>query len=288
MIVEGAIGDAYGAGFEFAEYEKIRNKNNVSQYETHPLFHEIKGRYTDDTQMAIAIAELIIECEDWTPLIVANKFVDVFKRDVRRGYAKRFFQFLSQIENGQELLDTIRPKSTRNGAAMRAYPLGILNDERKILEKCKLQAQITHQSENAIIAAQAISLATHFFIYNKGNKSQLIEYLQDIQQRTWKANWQGEVKVDAIDTVEATLTILINNFHLKAMLKHSVDFGGDVDTVASLALAIGKMSDEIEDDLPEWLFRDLENGHYGKDYLKRLDDGLLKYSEITLPPKQFP
>ena len=65
--------------------------------------------------------------------------------------------------------------------------------------------------------------------------------------------------------------MLVNNAHLKEMLKKSVDFGGDVDTVASLALAIGKMSHEIEDDLPQWLFNDLENGRYGRDYLKGLD-----------------
>ncbi|MFK7972873.1 MAG: ADP-ribosylglycohydrolase family protein, partial [Bacteroidia bacterium] len=213
MILEGAIGDAYGAGFEFAEYDKIRNKNNVSQYETHPLFDEINGKYTDDTQMAIAIAELLLEHQTWTPLLVANKFVEVFKRDVRRGYAKRFFQFLSDISDGQELINKIKPKSERNGAAMRAYPLGILRTEKEILEKCDLQAQVTHQSDRAIIAAQAISLTAHFFIYNKGTKAQLLEYLKDIQNHRWNANWEGEVKVDAIDTVEATLTVLLHHSH---------------------------------------------------------------------------
>ncbi len=76
MITEGAIGDAYGAGFEFANLEKIRTKNTISTYETHPLFEEIQGKYTDDTQMAIAIAELLIDEKEWTALKVANKFVE--------------------------------------------------------------------------------------------------------------------------------------------------------------------------------------------------------------------
>lgn len=276
MILEGAIGDAYGAGFEFANYEKIKAKNNLSKYETHPLFEEINGKYTDDTQMSIAIAELLIEEKEWTSLIIANKFVEVFKRDTRRGYAKRFYQFLLEINSGQELLDKIIAKSERNGAAMRAYPIGILKDEKEILIKCDLQSSITHKTEKAIISAQAIALTNHFFIYNKGTKANLLEYLEDIQQHKWKGEWEEEVKVDAIESVEAVLSILLQENSLKEMLRKSVNFGGDVDTVASLSLAIGKMSQETEDDLPEWLFKELENDKFGHDFIRKLDVELLK------------
>ena len=125
MLLEGVIGDAYGAGFEFAERTKIDTFNTVSKYETHPIFPEIKGRYTDDTQMSIALAELIISGKEWNALHIADSFVKTFKRDPRRGYAKRFYSFLSEIHDGQELLDKILNKSNRNGAAMRAYVLGI-------------------------------------------------------------------------------------------------------------------------------------------------------------------
>lgn len=276
MILEGAIGDAYGAGFEFAVYEKIKTKNLILKYETHPLFEEISGRYTDDTQMSIALVELLISEAAWAPLNIANKFVECFKRDPRRGYAKRFYQFLHDIKDGQELLDKIKPKSERNGAAMRAYPIGILSDEQEVLSKAAIQASVTHQTEKAIVAAQAIALMNHYFIYQKGKKASLLEYLQDIQHIKWKGNWQGEVGVNAKETVEAVLTVLLQENTLTNMLKKSVDFGGDVDTVASLALAIGKMSVEIENDLPKWLYKDLENEKYGMDYILELDKNLLK------------
>ncbi|HRF41815.1 MAG TPA: ADP-ribosylglycohydrolase family protein [Saprospiraceae bacterium] len=88
MIIEGAIGDAYGAGFEFADMEFIKNKNQLTHYQQHPLFESIYKKYTDDTQMALAIAELLIEKTAWTPVAIADKFVEVFKRDPRQGYAK--------------------------------------------------------------------------------------------------------------------------------------------------------------------------------------------------------
>ena len=53
-----AYADAYGAGFEYAE-EMIVN-NDLSRYVEHPRFRLIPGSYTDDTQMSIAIAEVIV------------------------------------------------------------------------------------------------------------------------------------------------------------------------------------------------------------------------------------
>ncbi len=60
------------------------------------------------------------------------------------------------------------------------------------------------------------------------------------------------------------------------MLRESVNFGGDVDTVASLALAIGSQMKEVENNLPKWLTEDLENGKYGRDYLISLDKEFLR------------
>lgn len=274
MILEGAIGDAYGAGFEFAEKEKIRKKNTLTQYESHPLFEEIKGKYTDDTQMSIGICELLLEEKEWTPLKIANKFVEVFKRDPRRGYAKRFYKFLMEIKSGEELLRKIEPKSERNGAAMRSYSIGILGDENEIIERCDLQSSLTHKTEKALISAQAIALTNHFFIYDKGRKSELLDYLQDIQGFRWTGKWSGEVKVNAIETVEAVISLIISEDSLKEILRKSIEFSGDVDTVASLGLAIGKMSREINNDLPNWLYEELEEGEYGKSYLKELDERL--------------
>jgi ADP-ribosyl-[dinitrogen reductase] hydrolase len=50
---------------------------------------------------------------------------------------------------------------------------------------------------------------------------------------------------------------------------------GDVDTVAAIALAAGSCSPEITQDLPTHLFDTLENGQYGRDYIRRLDKQLL-------------
>ena len=127
MMLELAIGDAYGAGFEYAKKPFIREHNNLQNYYQHPKHKTLKpGSYTDDTQMSIAIAESLLEEEEWTPPIIANKFIEVFKRDEREGYAHNFYNFLKITKTGKEFLENIRPYSEKNGAAMRSVPLGYL------------------------------------------------------------------------------------------------------------------------------------------------------------------
>ncbi len=64
MLLELAIGDAYGAGFEYAD--EMISENTLTHYVQHPR-HQIRpGCYTDDTQMSLAIAETLVSGEPWT------------------------------------------------------------------------------------------------------------------------------------------------------------------------------------------------------------------------------
>jgi len=118
MLLELAVGDAYGAGFEYAADWIVREKNKLSCYIHHPR-HGIKpGCYTDDTQMSVAVAEAIVADEPWTAEFLAQRFVTVFKRDPREGYAGSFYAFLQEVQDGAEFLARIRPNSNKSGAAM--------------------------------------------------------------------------------------------------------------------------------------------------------------------------
>jgi len=177
MILEAAIGDAYGSGYEYAP-DFVFEKNTLQNYLPHADGSGHFNRYTDDTQMAIGITELLLEEAEWTPLNIANKFVEVFKRDVRFGYASRFFEFLKSIETGVEFLEKIIPTSERNGASMRAYPLGILATEEEILRRTEIQARVTHNTDEGVYSAQMVALSVHYFLYQKGPKADIENYLK--------------------------------------------------------------------------------------------------------------
>src|SRR5438270_1162727 len=95
MLLELAVGDAYGAGFEYAAPEAVRAHNKAAYYVQHPRHRGARpGMYTDDTQMSLAVAEALVSGERWTPENLAGRFVRAFHRDPREGYAGGFSDFL--------------------------------------------------------------------------------------------------------------------------------------------------------------------------------------------------
>jgi ADP-ribosyl-[dinitrogen reductase] hydrolase len=276
MLVELAIGDAYGAGFEHSPSRIIREQNDLSSYVQHPRHGIRPGRYTDDTQMSIAIAEAIVCREPWTRENLAHRFVTAFKRDPREGYARGFYAFLQEINDAYEFLDRIRPHSDRSGAAMRAAPIGVFPNIGTVIERCTLQAALTHDTPDGINAAIVASLMSHFFIYNVGPKSELPQFITEYVPGSWIAPWHGKVGAKGVMSVHAAISAVTAHDSLSEILKACIAFTGDVDTVAAIALAAASCSNEIEQDLPPVLSDTLENEQYGLDFLRELDGQLMQ------------
>jgi len=227
LLLEIAIGDAYGAGFEFSSREKITTYNDLSQYHEHELGFKA-GNYTDDTQMSLAIAELLIAKTKWTRENIADKFVECFKRDERLGYSKSLYLFLQSINTGTEFINKMKPHS-------------------------------------------------HYYIYNLGAKENLTEFVSEYTKFKWNDNWSAPVACCGEETVNALLTVLKQSTSLKETLIKSVAFSGDVDTVAALGFGIASLCEAYERTLPRFLFTELENKKYGKDYLESIDQKLNEF-----------
>jgi ADP-ribosylglycohydrolase len=281
MLLELAIGDAYGAGFEYAG----AGHRNVERmcYVQHPRHRGTwPGRYTDDTQMSLALAELLVEGVSWTPRNIAARFVEAFHRDPREGYAARFYHFLQQTTSAEQFLANIRPDSDKSGAAMRAGPLGVLPTLGTVLDHCRIQAALTHDTPDGIHAAQAAALMTHYFLYDLGPRQDLGRFIENMVPGQWSVPWMGTVKSKGWMSVRAAITAVQRNTSLARLLLDCVAFQGDVDTVATIALAAASCSQEYTNDLPGRLVAELENGPYGRDYLVELDRRLLALAGRTV------
>ena len=277
MLLELAIGDAYGAGFEYVDAELVERLNDLSAYRKRHTDRRVGGRYTDDTQMTLAIAEAVVSGEAWTPENLAKRFVDVFHRDPRPGYARRFYDFLRDTETGAEFLANIRPDSDKSGAAMRSLPVGVFSSVAEVLEKSAVQARLTHDTPDGVAAAQAAALMSHYFLYKLGPKRDLAAFLEDhVPGYRWEEAWRGHVGAKGWMSVRAAVTAVVKYDDLAQMLCACVAYTGDVDTVATLALGAASCSREVAQNLPANLFHYLENGRYGHDYLKTLDTPLLR------------
>jgi poly(ADP-ribose) glycohydrolase ARH3 len=129
-------------------------------------------RYTDDTAMAIGLAESLIERGDLDPHHLGQTFHRHFSREPWRGYAAGppiIFQLVERM--GLSYQDGARSLfngqgSQGNGAAMRVAPLGLFfHDHPDLYHKAVTAAAVTHAhplaQDGAAIQATAVAMALH-------------------------------------------------------------------------------------------------------------------------------
>jgi len=307
MLVEGSKGDAYGVAFEmFADQELIAEHNDLTYKRLRPSSLP-PGRYTDDTQMMIAITEQLLSDEPWTQETVADRFVECFARDERHGYSRGLFEILTNItaakrnrpgnpKMGKELLSRVGGNSDKCGAAMRAAPLGLITDLTEMHKKCNIQSSITHNTPGGRTAAFAVALMVHYCFYELGPLEDLHKWFMS-PPGTLAACWNGDDSEDkemlnenfikiwpegqrastnGWECVLAAKQAVLDNRKMSNILRQVVGYSGDTDTTACIALAIASVCHEIKDNLPQGLHDGLENGEYGRDFLEKLDQKLME------------
>ncbi len=123
-------------------------------------------RYTDDTQMALVLAEHLAEHGQVEPDALAQAWATAY--DPRRGYGGGASKLLRRVRAGepwQELNESIIPGgSWGNGGAMRVAPIGLaFSDPAARRDAAASQARITHAHpegvEGAVLLAEAVALA---------------------------------------------------------------------------------------------------------------------------------
>lgn len=283
MLVEAAIADAYGGQFEWGvEPEEIALHNDLTYKMIQPGLIK-PGCYTDDGQMSIALAEALVEDDPWTKESIADRFVQCFRRDPRRGYTGPFYEILTNVKTGHELLSKIHGNSEKSGAAMRSAVLGFIPDVEELTEKCITQANITHNTDAGRSSALFVALFAHYFRYVDFNNEDFYKWVPKVVSpevmKHFLANYQPWPDFQKVSTlgwncVRAARTAVLANSKMSDILKQSVSYGGDTDTVACIALAIA--SQFRKNDLPQRLYDKLENDAYGRDYLIELDGKLEK------------
>ena len=276
MLLHIAIGDSYGMGFEYAD-QNIKEHNRGTKYIQHPIHKIQPGSYTDDTQMSIAVAEYILEAKPFKDVLkLSDKFYEVYTRDKREGYSRGFQALLNECLSGKELYERVQTNgcTEKNGAAMRACPIGLLRDKETVKEFAEVQGSITHNGRG-LIAAKATALAVWFYKNEiEGSLDNFLNVELGINEN-WFYDGRIESKNDlGMITVKGALTIVQTCSSFKDAIVESVGLSGDVDTVAAIVCGINSVRKDFDNSIPDHLFHTLENEAYGRDYLIKLDKKL--------------
>ncbi len=304
MLLRIAQGDAYAMAVEYCKRtehpELFEAVLKFERFHKHPTHHKLNpGMYTDDTQMSIAVTEALIRDASgcyWqnylTTETFARHFFEAFKRDPRDGYSRNFQEILERSKTLDELKANLVPDSNKNGACMRAVPLGVLCPE-EILTVAKAQAVVTHDTWGGIRSAQAVGLMSHFALYESGKFSNLPDYvasyLPDLDFLS--EPWRGGVGLQhsdphgrgiGINTVHAVMTLLIEQPSLMDILRQTVEWRGDTDSVAAVAwgIASARYPNEVIPDFMEQCLEATGNLKFGPSFLLDLGEQLMYYYDV--------
>jgi ADP-ribosylglycohydrolase len=242
--------------------------------------------YTDDTEMALGIAEVLgrhgrIDQED-----LARTFARRYGNEMYRGYGAGAHQLLGAVMQGtpwQEAAVALfdGQGSMVNGGAMRVAPIGayFADDFTVVAEQARLSAEVTHSHPEGIAGAVAIALATAWaWRYGNGveprEADQLFELILDhlpagptrqgieearTHPRDSEIEWTiyqlgNGAKVTAPDTVPFTLWCVARHLDdFAEALWTTIAGRGDIDTNCAIVGGIVAMS-AGKDAIPsDWL-----------------------------------
>jgi ADP-ribosyl-[dinitrogen reductase] hydrolase len=205
MLLGIAIGDALGVGFELLmNRKKVKDKFKFNRYFSGGPGWKV-GQYSDDTQMSIAIAELIISKRKFSRINLADYFLYVYLRDPHRGYGKSVSEGLKKSRNAREFLKIIPGVSNGNGACMRAVPLGVLPKIEEVIKYAKINSMITHNVASAITSSVCVAAASHYFYYNLGKPEKVLDYCINICEKIDKKSAEYFRDIKAMKTFNPVL-----------------------------------------------------------------------------------
>ena len=255
----------------------------------------IYGRYTDDTEMMIGVAESLIENKGFNGADMALKFIQNY--NVKRGYGPGSKEVLRRIREGESWAEASGKLfggkgSYGNGAAMRIAPVGLFYfDTPDVLwEIAYKSANITHSHElgkaGAALQAFAVALAV------RGQKEDMLLKLKEVVKTDMYKGNVGKLKalldegatekrviselgngVEAFESVPTAIYSFLRSGNFKDSVVYAISLGGDTDTIGAMTGAIsGAYYGEAA--IPKaWLER-LEDGEKGRRYIKKLAEDL--------------
>ncbi len=186
LSLEGlSIGDAFGEQF-FLRYTHIAEALIAQRAEPPGPW-----AWTDDTEMALAIVEVLDGFEEIDRDALARAFVRRYVNDPHRGYGSGAHDILGAIAAGEPWQEAAAAVfggtgSMGNGGAMRAAPLGgyFAEDLDAVVAQARASAQVTHAHPEGQAGAIAVAVAAAWAWRHRGDPALARELIQAAVERT--------------------------------------------------------------------------------------------------------
>lgn len=255
MFLGLAIGDAMGSALEFMP---IRERNDfVEDYQKSPNFPIEPGQWTDDTSMALAIADALIENDgNWNPTDTMDNFLDWYQsgkyscidRCFDIGNTCRDALHRYMMDSATPYQGDTDPQTSGNGALMRMAPvIMVASSLEEAMELAVNQTKLTHGSDLCIHYSKALAYDLFF-----GGKSSYegTDFKMDRNQ----VMTTGFVQ----HSYDAAWWAVRNGKDFESAIIKAINLGGDADTIGAIAGQIAGAHYGAHN-IPEWMLSGLYN-----------------------------
>ena len=252
--VGAAVGDALGMPLEF---DFARPPHRRGGGTPHRLVREMQkgrlpaGSFTDDTEMALALAESLLYRCPLDPVDLAQRFVAWYQAgppDV----GLHTSSVLSRIATGQPWAEAVeavqrhKPDSAGNGSVMRCWPVALAHwdDLDPLLADSHLQSRVTHPHAECEAGSAFVNVAIFYLLRGMApaqavaralDEAELPEPLRLVidaapgRRRDELAN-SGWVR----HTLESAAWGLLSTDSFEEAVVQVVNLGGDADTAGAV------------------------------------------------------
>lgn len=257
-----ALGDALGAPLEFmpraeimATYGEVRELLGGGWLNVEP------GEYTDDTQLALAIAESIVRTGRIDPPDIAARFVAWLRTgpkdvgNITRTAIRYHEQGLPWQEVGPRVVRELVGGSAGNGSLMRCAPVGLFHAARPaaLLRDSTIVSEITHANPLSIWSSIAVNLAIVEFLHGR-TKDVIARVAAQIPERqvrdillTVPGLPRRSVRSGGfvLETLGAAFWALQHGENFEEVVVAAINLGDDADTVGAVAGALAGARDGV-------------------------------------------
>lgn len=252
-LVGLAVGDVLGAGVEFFD----RDTFTVKDMPTEVCRGGIEpGFWTDDTSMALCLADSLITCKDFSPMDQMYRYL----KWMNDGYLSPFgyaFGIGNTVSNSLDMFidnpsnpyaGSTNPRSAGNGSLMRLAPIPMLyRKDIKLAQKYAiLSSRTTHQAKEALDACRVYSIMIVRALNGESKRSILSDdiakinnlspNIQKIVSGSYKRKSRDQIESIGyvVKTLEAALWAFYNSKNFKEGALLAVNLGDDTDTVGAV------------------------------------------------------
>lgn len=252
------IGDIVGSIYEVEEVQAIktttdkkRNYNErIKVLNRNTLLFLKDSSYTDDSILTLAIAYALIENKSFEASLrkFGLKEIELGQDQYGRSrFGKGFVSWLLKEKEGN---------SYGNGASMRISPIAYYYDDLEtILDKTRQATIPSHNNEEAILGAQAVTTA----IYLSRNNYSKEEIKKELESRF---NINLNYSLDDLqhnytfssrtsESIPQAIFCFLESNSFEDCIRKSLSIGGDADTIAAISCSIAEAFYGIPNELKE-------------------------------------